>query len=89
MNKSDLIKLVADQCDSSQVTIHRVVDAMLTNIVEALSCDEKVDLHGFGKFKVTKRVARIGRNPKTGEALHIVASKSVSFKPAKVMKGVL
>lgn len=89
MNKTDLIKMVANETGNSQSTTKVFVESMLTNIAAAVSRGEEVDLHGFGKFKPTERAARVGRNPATGEVLQIAASKSVSFKPAKVLKELL
>ena len=51
--------------------------------------DKKVQIIGFGTFEVKKRAKRTGRNPKTGEAMEIPASKSVGFKPSSVLKGTL
>lgn len=56
------------------------------DIASILSQGEDVNIPGFGKFSVTERAARVGRNPKTGETIQVAASKKVSFKPAKALK---
>ena len=62
------------------------IDALLVNLRDALAAGEEVNLPGFGKFKVQDKPARTGRNPSTGEAIEIAASRKVSFAPAKALK---
>ena len=62
---------------------------MLETIVGALEENEKVQLVGFGSFEVKARAARVGRNPKTKEAIEIPASKAPVFKPSKALKDTL
>ena len=66
-----------------------VVDALSKELVATIKKDGSVQLIGFGTFKVAKRAARTGRNPKTGEAMKIKASKSVRFAPSSTLKGSL
>ena len=62
---------------------------MVTAIVNAAAQGEEVSLSGFGKFKVTSRAEREGRNPATGATIKIAASKKLSFTPAKAVKDAL
>ncbi|MBT7972014.1 MAG: HU family DNA-binding protein, partial [Verrucomicrobia bacterium] len=60
--------------------------AVLDSIATGVKTDTKVQIIGFGTFEVKNRAARMGRNPKTGEAMQINASKSVGFKPSSTLK---
>ncbi len=84
MNKAELIEEVRNQlgCDGS-CKARTAVAAVLSSIEEALKEDGSVQLIGFGTFTVKERAARQGRNPKTGEAMTIPASKVVTFKASK------
>jgi len=86
MNTTDLIeKLAADQ-GLTKVAAKAVVDGMLKAISDAAAAGEEVNLPGFGKFTVKAVPARTGRNPSTGAAIEIAASKKVAFSPAKALK---
>ena len=80
MNKSDLIDAVAGDADLSKASAGRAVDAVLDGIAGALGNGDSVSLVGFGTFSVRHRAAREGRNPQTGAAMHIPASKVPGFK---------
>lgn len=86
MNKTELIESVADMNDMAKSEVKEVLDATIETIQDALSEGEEVVLPGFGKFSVTHRAARKGRNPQTGKAIQIAASKSPKFKPGKTFK---
>ncbi len=86
MNKSDLIDAVADSADISKAAAGRALDGALEAITKALKKGDSVTLVGFGTFTVRKRNARTGRNPRTGEAIKIKASKVPGFKPGKALK---
>lgn len=86
MNKSELITRVAEVAELSKVDAGRAVDALVEVIAQALKESDKVSLVGFGTFTVRERAARMGRNPKTGEAQNIPASKNPSFKAGKALK---
>jgi len=86
MNKSDLIEHVAKQADISKATAGRALDGLLGAVVSALQRGEEVSVAGFGTFSVRPRAARSGRNPKTGEAITIEASRVPSFKAGKALK---
>ena len=80
MNKAELISAVAMKADVSKKDAEAVLTAALDTITEALAEGEKVQLVGFGSFELKKRAARLGRNPKTKEAIEIPASVVPTFK---------
>ena len=86
MNKTELIAAVAESAELSKASAGRAIDATLEAITGALKSDDKVTLIGFGTFEVRKRAARTGRNPRTGKAIKIKASKSPAFKAGKSLK---
>jgi DNA-binding protein HU-beta len=86
MNKSDLIEAVAEAADISKAAAGRAVDGMTDAIAAALKGGDTVSLIGFGTFAVKERAARTGRNPKTGAAIEIGASRSPAFKAGKAFK---
>ena len=86
MNKQDLLGQVSTQSGLTKADTQKAVDAIFNAISEGLIKGEATMLVGFGGFKVTKRAAREGRNPRTGEAISIAASKSVKFSPGKALK---
>lgn len=85
MTKEALIEAVAKVCDS-KAQAARAVDAMVDAISQALAAGKKVTITGFGTFMVSKRAARTGRNPKTGETISIPAMKVPRFKAGKALK---
>ncbi|WP_297953970.1 HU family DNA-binding protein [uncultured Lactobacillus sp.] len=86
MNKSGLVKSVAEKADLSRKDATDAVDAVFSAITEALSKDEKVQLVGFGSFEVRSRAERKGRNPQTGEEIKIPATLIPAFRPGKTLK---
>ncbi|HED35071.1 MAG TPA: HU family DNA-binding protein [Gammaproteobacteria bacterium] len=86
MNKSELIQAIAEQTSLSKADAKNALNATLTSIQNTLARGESVVLTGFGNFEVRQRAARTGRNPKTGEAVAIKASKAPAFKAGKVLK---
>ena len=86
MNKGDVIEKVAETTGLSKADAARAVDAVLAAISGSLASGESVAIAGFGTFDVRERAARTGRNPKTGEALQIAASKAPGFKAGKALK---
>ena len=86
MNKSELIEAVAKSSDLSKAAAGRAVDAAVAAITGALKKGDSVTLIGFGTFKVTKRAARTGRNPRTGAELKIAARKAPAFSAGKALK---
>jgi len=77
---------VADHASLTNAQADAAVEAVLTSITNAVAGGDKVTLPGFGTFEVRERAARSGRNPQTGEAMEIAASKSAAFKPASALK---
>ena len=86
MNKAELINAVAASADVSKKDAEAVITATLDAITAALKEGEKVQLVGFGSFELKPRAARIGRNPKTKEAIEIPASVMPVFKAGKALK---
>ena len=86
MNKAELIAAVAEKTGLSKKDTESVISATFDTIVAAMAEDEKVQLVGFGSFEVKKREARVGRNPKTKEAIEIPASVVPTFKAGKALK---
>ena len=86
MNKNDLIDAVAERTALAKSDAARAVEAVLGAITEAMQKGETVALSGFGSFATKERAARTGRNPRTGEAIQIAASKVPGFKAGKGLK---
>ena len=86
MTKNDLIKTVAGKAEMTQKDVSKVVDSLIETIVEGVASGEKIQFVGFGSFEVVERAARTGRNPQTGEAIEISASKTPKFKAGKAFK---
>jgi DNA-binding protein HU-beta len=86
MNKGDFITAVADSADMTKADADRAIEAMFKVIKKALKSGDSVSLVGFGTFTVRKRAARTGRNPRTGAAIKIKASKVPGFKAGKALK---
>jgi DNA-binding protein HU-beta len=89
MNKQDLIEHVAKQADISKAAAGRALDAMVGGLRGALKKGTAVTIVGFGTFAVSKRAARMGRNPRTGDAVKIKAAKVVKFRAGKALKDAL
>jgi DNA-binding protein HU-beta len=86
VNKAELIDAVAASADISKADSSRALDAVIAAIGKALKKGDQVTLVGFGTFLVRKRAARTGRNPRTGDAIKIKASKVPAFKAGKALK---
>lgn len=86
MNKNELIAKVADKADISKGDATTAVEAILDSISETLASGDEIRLVGFGTFSVVNRAASTGRNPRTGAAIQIPASKNPKFKPGKQLK---
>jgi DNA-binding protein HU-beta len=86
VNKKDLVEVMADSAEISKARADKALNAMLEGIKKSLKKGQKVTLVGFGTFSVTKRAARMGRNPQTGEAIKIKASKAPKFSAGKEFK---
>jgi len=86
MNKVELIGAVASKSEISKKDVEKVINAFTNVVADALVDGDKVQLVGFGTFEVVERAERLGRNPATGEAMTIAASKSPKFKACKALK---
>jgi len=86
MNKTELVAVVAEKSGLTKKDAERVVSATFETITAQLKAGEKVQISGFGIFEVKKREARVGRNPRTKEAIEIPASKVPAFKASKSLK---
>lgn len=86
MNKNDLVASVADKTGLSKADAGKAVDGVFDAIANTLAGGGDVRLVGFGTFSVAQRAASTGRNPRTGEAIAIPASKQPKFKAGKALK---
>ncbi len=87
MTKDGLVEAVMKATGmETKASAQRAVEAVLDTIVKTMSRGEDVAITGFGTFRVAKRAAREGRNPKTGEKIHIAASVKAKFRAGKLLK---
>ena len=89
MNKTELIAAAAERSGMTKKDTEKALNAALDAITAALVAGDKVQVSGFGIFEVKVREARMGRNPHTGEAMEIAASRVPAFKASKTMKDAL
>jgi len=89
MNKGDLINKVADDAGITKAQANEAIDSLIEAIGKTLKGGGKVTLVGFGTFSVSKRAARNGRNPKTGETIKIKARNVARFKAGKELAEML
>ena len=89
MNVTELTERVAAQQGLDKGQARKVIDAVLKTVVEVAKDGAEVSLPGFGKFKVQDRPERQGRNPTTGAAITVAASRKLAFTPAKAVKDAL
>jgi DNA-binding protein HU-beta len=83
MNKADLIDKIAKDARISKTASAKALDSLVDGVTKALKKGDRVALVGFGTFTVSKRKARVGRNPQTGEQIEIKARKVARFRPGK------
>jgi DNA-binding protein HU-beta len=86
LNKSELIDSIAEKGDLTKPQAKAALEAFLDTVQEQLQQGNEISLIGFGAFSIKERAARTGRNPQTGKALEIVASKIPVFKAGKALK---
>ena len=86
MNKTEIVAAIADSTGLSKKDAEKALKAFTDIVTEELKKGGKVQLVGFGTFEVSKRSARTGRNPRTGEEMKIKASKAPKFKAGKALK---
>ena len=89
MNKTELIEQIAKHADISKAAATRALESTLGAVKTTLKKGGTVSLVGFGTFSVTKRAARVGRNPRPGDAIKIRAAKVPKFRPGKALKDAL
>ncbi len=89
MNKTELIAAAAERSGLTKKDAEKALNAAIDAITAALVAGDKVQVSGFGIFEVKAREARVGRNPRTGEAMEIAASKVPGFKASKTLKDAL
>jgi len=86
MTKAELIDKVLTAADLNKKEAEAAVEAFFDSIIKSLRDGEKIELRGFGSFRLRSRGARIGRNPKTGEKVNVPAKRIPYFKPGKELK---
>ena len=86
MNKTELVAAVAEKAGMTKKDAERVVSATFETVTETIKKGEKVSVSGFGIFEVKTREARVGRNPRTKEAIQIPATRLPAFKASKALK---
>jgi DNA-binding protein HU-beta len=86
MTKADIVEIIANGTGLTKVETQAVVDGFLATMSYNLSTKKRVDLRGFGNFRVVHRSARLARNPKTGEPVYIGEHETVVFRPSKELK---
>ena len=86
MTKADLVEQVAKEAEMTKKDAEQLVEIIFDSITASLNKGEKIELRGFGSFRVRERNSRMGRNPKTGDAVAIPAKRVAYFKPGKDLK---
>ena len=86
MTKADLVAIIAKSSGGSKTAAERAMEAMVGGIVESLRRGRRVTISGFGTFIVTKRAARNGRNPRTGQEIQIPPARVPRFRPSRMLK---
>ncbi len=86
MNKAELIEVIAKETELSKADAGRALNAVIDTIVKTVAKKQDVQLIGFGTFKASKRAARTGKNPRTGEAVKIAAATVPKFSAGAAFK---
>ena len=86
MTKAELVEEVARVSELTKKHSEIIVNTVFDSIVDALRKDEKIELRGFGSFRIRQRRSRQGRNPKTGDKVDVPAKRIPYFKPGKELK---
>ena len=89
MNRSAMIDILAEKVGFSRKDIERILNEMNNITVETLAKGEKVAFSGFGSFEVRSRAAHTGRDPRTGEQIDVAETRTVAFRPGKVLKSAI
>ncbi|ALS60701.1 HU family DNA-binding protein [Pandoraea norimbergensis] len=86
MNKQELIKQLANNADVTNKQAEAVLNALSATVLNHIGVGKQLMIPDLGKFTLAERAAKIGRNPKTGEAIQIAAKRVPKFTPAKALK---
>jgi len=86
MTKAELVNRVSKRTELNKRDAEVMVQTVLDSIIESLQGGDKVELRGFGSFRLRERAARVGRNPKTGEKVNVPSKRVPYFKPGKDLK---
>jgi integration host factor subunit beta len=86
MTKADLVERVSERIKLTKKQTELIVNTLFTSVTDALTQGDKVELRGFGSFRVRQRHSRDGRNPKTGQGVHIPPKKVPFFKAGKELR---
>ena len=89
MNKGDLIEYVAKDVKITKVQAAKAIDSLVEHVTKSLKKGERSSLVGFGTFSLSRRKARVGRNPQTGAPIKIPAKRVVKFTSGKVLKAII
>ena len=89
MTKAELITKIAEKTDTTKTSVDQTLGALIEIIVKEVKAGRSITLAGLGTFSLSKRAARKGRNPQTGETIKIKASKALKFKASKAVKDAL
>jgi integration host factor subunit beta len=89
MTKADLVEEVAKVTELTRKDSEVIVDTLFESVIKALREGDKLEVRGFGSFRVRQRNARVGRNPKTGEKVEVPAKRVPYFKPSKELKDLI
>ena len=89
MTKAELVEEVSEKTGLPKKQAEIVVNTVFESIVETLKTGEKIELRGFGSFRIRQRDSRMGRNPKTGEKVDVPAKRIPYFKPGKELRELL
>src|SRR5258705_1329179 len=89
MTKADLVEEVAKVTELTRKDSEVIVDTLFESVIKALRTGDKLEVRGFGSFRVRQRNARVGRNPKTGDKVEVPAKRVPYFKPSKELKDLI
>jgi len=89
MTKADLVEEVAKVTELTRKDSEVIVDTLFESVIKALRTGDKLEVRGFGSFRVRQRNARVRRNPKTGEKVEVPAKRVPYFKPSKELKDLI
>jgi integration host factor subunit beta len=89
MTKAELVDEVAKVTELSRKDAEVIVETLFESIIKALKAGDKLEVRGFGSFRIRERRARLGRNPKTGDKVSVPEKKVPYFKPSKELKDLI